>query len=118
MRKKWIATISAAMVAGNLISSMPAVYAEEQSDETVVTIAETGETSDTETVKADDTDSAYVEDSGENNTSDKEYIEALLNLKNNESQIWTYSADSDSWTLSVVSAVAYPELPDQQGCAR
>ena len=114
MRKKWIATISAAMIAGNLVSSMPAVYAEEQSDETVTT-AEAEELSGTETIEADDTDLADTENSEENEASDKEYIEALLNLKNNESQTWTYNADSDSWTLSVVSAVAYPELPDQQG---
>lgn len=45
----------------------------------------------------------------------KVYIEETLNLANNEEQEWTYSGDSDAWTLSVVSAVAYPELPDQQG---
>lgn len=45
----------------------------------------------------------------------KEYIEETLNLSNNEEQEWSYSSDTDSWTLSVVSAVAYPELPDQQG---
>ena len=28
---------------------------------------------------------------------------------------WTYSADADAWVMSIVSAVAYPELPDQQG---
>lgn len=28
---------------------------------------------------------------------------------------WTYFADADAWVMSVVSAVAYPELPDQQG---
>lgn len=48
-------------------------------------------------------------------TSDKDYIEQTLNLANNTEQEWTYSADDDAWILSVVSAVAYPELPDQQG---
>ena len=42
-------------------------------------------------------------------------IESTLNLANNEDQEWTYSADADAWVLSIVSAVAYPELPDQQG---
>lgn len=42
-------------------------------------------------------------------------IEAALNLANNEDQEWTYSKDGNAWVLSVVSAVAYPELPDQQG---
>ena len=45
----------------------------------------------------------------------KAYIEEVLNLANNTAQAWTYSADADAWVLSVVSAVAYPELPDQQG---
>ncbi|HOP11281.1 MAG TPA: hypothetical protein PK629_07305 [Oscillospiraceae bacterium] len=49
------------------------------------------------------------------NPEDKEYIENTLNLANNADQEWTYYADSDAWVLSVVSAVAYPELPDQQG---
>ena len=47
--------------------------------------------------------------------STKEYIEQTLNLANNADQEWTYSSDADAWVLSVVSAVAYPELPDQQG---
>ncbi len=46
---------------------------------------------------------------------DFEYIETTLNLANNEEQEWTYQASADAWILSVVSAVAYPELPDQQG---
>jgi len=47
--------------------------------------------------------------------SEQAYIESTLNLANNEDQEWTYAADSDAWVLSIVSAVAYPELPDQQG---
>lgn len=46
---------------------------------------------------------------------EKAYIEDTLNLANNEDQEWTYSADADAWVLSIVSAVAYPELPDEQG---
>ncbi len=45
----------------------------------------------------------------------KAYIEQTLNLAENEGQEWTYSKDADAWALSVVSAVAYPELPDRQG---
>lgn len=45
----------------------------------------------------------------------KSYIEETLNLSNNEEQEWIYFADTDAWVLSVVSAVAYPELSDQQG---
>ncbi|MCD8224393.1 MAG: hypothetical protein LUC99_06045 [Clostridiales bacterium] len=43
------------------------------------------------------------------------YIEYTLNLANNEEQTWSYERDSDAWVLSIVPAVAYPELPDQQG---
>lgn len=46
---------------------------------------------------------------------DSAYIEETLNLANNEAQEWTYDATADAWVLSAVSAVAYPELPDQQG---
>ena len=45
----------------------------------------------------------------------KEFIETTLNLKNNPDQTWTYSASGDAWTLSVVSAVAYPELAENEG---
>lgn len=45
----------------------------------------------------------------------KAYIEETLNLANNPDQEWTYNADAQAWILSIVSAVAFPELPDQQG---
>ncbi len=47
--------------------------------------------------------------------SDRETIETVLNLANNADQTWTYSDEADAWTLEPVSAVAWPELPDQQG---
>lgn len=46
---------------------------------------------------------------------EKAYIEETLNLANNADLTWTYNADADAWVMSIVSAVAYPELPDQQG---
>ncbi len=42
-------------------------------------------------------------------------IEKILNLANNTKQEWTYDKTTGAWILSIVSAVAYPELPDQQG---
>lgn len=48
-------------------------------------------------------------------TSEREAIEEALNLANNEEQEWTYSAGADTWTLSVVSAVCNPEIPEEQG---
>lgn len=59
--------------------------------------------------ETDDTAAAVVD------TETKEYIEETLNLANNADLTWTYSADADAWVMSIVSAVAYPELPDQQG---
>ncbi|MGE5628731.1 MAG: hypothetical protein ACM3X7_11595 [Solirubrobacterales bacterium] len=47
--------------------------------------------------------------------SHQEYIEKTLNLANNSNQEWTYSKDSKAWVLSVVSAVAYPEIANEQG---
>ena len=46
---------------------------------------------------------------------EKAYIEETLNLANNTDLTWTYNADADAWVMSIVSAVAHPELPDQQG---
>jgi len=43
------------------------------------------------------------------------YIEETLNLANNEEVTWSYDADADAWTMSIVSAVAYPEIEDEQG---
>ena len=48
-------------------------------------------------------------------SSDRETIETVLNLANNAEQTWSYSDGADAWTLEPVSAVAWPELPDQQG---
>ena len=58
---------------------------------------------------------AETEEDADSNGSVKAYIEETLNLANNTNQEWTYSANANAWVLSVVSAVAYPELPDQQG---
>lgn len=46
---------------------------------------------------------------------EKAYIEETLNLANNTDLTWTYNTDADAWVMSIVSAVVYPELPDQQG---
>lgn len=53
--------------------------------------------------------------STEEKSEEQSYIEETLNLANNEEQEWTYDEDSDSWTLSIVSAVVYPVIEDQQG---
>ena len=43
------------------------------------------------------------------------YIEETLNLANNDEVEWTYDSDADAWVMSIVSAVAYPEIEDEQG---
>ena len=48
-------------------------------------------------------------------TSDKEAIEAALNLANNADQEWTYNSGSDAWTLSVVMAVTNPVIEKEEG---
>lgn len=47
-------------------------------------------------------------------TDEMKAIEEALNLANMNSE-WTYSEDSDAWTLSVVTAVTSPEIEDEQG---
>ncbi len=47
--------------------------------------------------------------------SDSEYIESTLNLANNTDYTWSYDSGSDAWVMSIVSAVAYPEIEDEEG---
>ena len=47
--------------------------------------------------------------------SDKEAIEAALNLANDPDQEWTYDAGADAWTLSVVTAVTKPVIENEEG---
>ncbi|MCC8121840.1 MAG: hypothetical protein LIO42_07670 [Oscillospiraceae bacterium] len=48
-------------------------------------------------------------------SSDKEYIESTLNLANNTDYTWSYDSGADAWVMSIVSAVAYPEIEDEEG---
>lgn len=73
----------------------------------------TTSSSETETPAAEQETAATQETAAV--TSDKEYIEYTLNLANNEEQEWSYSETADAWVLSIVSAVAYPEIENQQG---
>ena len=59
--------------------------------------------------------SGSTEDTVADSSSDQEYIEEVLNLANNEEQAWTYSESADAWVMSIVSAVAYPEIEDEEG---
>ena len=57
--------------------------------------------------------SAETVDTGAANL-EKADIETALNLENIKPE-WTYSEDSDSWTMAVVTAVTNAELPEYQG---
>lgn len=98
MKKK----IVALLLMGSLCAST--VFSACGTDSSTQSANETNTVSETETSSTD----ADV-------TSDQSYIEETLNLANNEEQEWTYSADADAWVLSIVSAVAYPEIADEQG---
>ena len=71
----------------------------------------TGSVTDTSASSGSTADAA----SASTGASDRDYIEKTLNLANNSDQAWTYSSDADAWVMSIVSAVAYPEIEDEQG---
>lgn len=45
----------------------------------------------------------------------KSSIEEKLNLANNTDFTWSYDSSSDSWIMSIVTAVANPEIEEEQG---
>ena len=47
--------------------------------------------------------------------SDKEAIEAALNLANNPDQEWTYKSGADAWVLTPVIAVTNPVIENEEG---
>lgn len=55
------------------------------------------------------------ENAAQDNKEKQTEIESALNIADNDEITWTYDSQSDSWTMSVTSAVADPELPDYQG---
>ncbi len=55
----------------------------------------------------------FAEETAE--VSDKEAIEAALNLSNNPDQEWTYHSDADAWVLSPVIAVTRPVIESEEG---
>ena len=59
--------------------------------------------------------SSFAFADGAEGASDRAYIEETLNLANNETVTWSYNASADGWVMSIVPAVVYPILPDQQG---
>ncbi|MCD7754795.1 MAG: hypothetical protein LUJ09_00425 [Firmicutes bacterium] len=66
-----------------------------------------------------DTGSGDTSDSGTESqvadSTEKAYIESVLNLANNTDYTWSYDSGADAWVMSIVSAVAYPEIADEEG---
>ncbi|MCC8357896.1 MAG: hypothetical protein LJU34_08750, partial [Oscillospiraceae bacterium] len=84
------------------------------------TSSESETTDSEETALADSEETAEAADSQETSatdsvSSDKEYIEYTLNLANNTDYTWSYNSSADAWVMSIVSAVAYPEIEDEEG---
>ncbi|MCD7881969.1 MAG: hypothetical protein LUG47_09990 [Clostridiales bacterium] len=77
--------------------------------------AETEDTTDSATETAESEDTSDSVTATETTASDKEYIESVLNLANNTDYTWSYSSGADAWVMSIVSAVAYPEIEDEEG---
>lgn len=73
------------------------------------------ESTDTTSEKKENTEEIKTNKTVIKDVGSKKKIEQSLNLKNNQEQEWSYSQDKDAWTLSVVTAVANPEIEDQQG---
>ncbi|MCD7738494.1 MAG: hypothetical protein LUH58_05565 [Lachnospiraceae bacterium] len=90
----------------------------------VISLAACGSSStDTETAEAQDAGTESTESEGADTAgtevqtvvSDKEYIESALNLANNTDYTWSYDSSAGAWVMSIVSAVAYPEIEDEEG---
>ncbi|MCD7716753.1 MAG: hypothetical protein LUI39_09925 [Lachnospiraceae bacterium] len=103
MKKKWLSVF----LAGTLCLSGLAAPLSSSAEEEIST-AEAANEAGAADSSSDTTDVTTA-------VSDQDYIEETLNLANNEDQTWTYQESADAWVLSIVSAVAYPELPDEQG---
>ncbi len=95
--------VMAALLSASLVVSMAGCG---------TTTSDSVESTESAEATSDEEDVVYADVSDDY---DQDYIEETLNLANNEEQEWTYSADADAWTLSIVMAVAYPEVEDEQG---
>ena len=101
-------TKALSLVLAGSLACAGAAYGQETTEYPVMETESQNETNSTDSkVSTGSTNPTSVEEQA--------YIEETLNLANNEDVTWTYMADADAWVMSIVSAVAYPELPDQQG---
>ena len=117
MRKKAAAVLICAAMTVSMLAgcSDSSTVSDEETSSPEETAEETSETSSEEADADAEEDSDAAESSSAAVVSEKDYIEETLNLANNEEQEWTYTESADAWVLSIVTAVVYPELVDQQG---
>ncbi len=100
MRRRMIALAAAGLLAGT--GSVSHVTAMAEDTETV-------------TEAAENTDEGSEVQPEATSDEEKAEIEAALDLAQNEEVTWTYNSENDAWIMSIVSAVADPELADYQG---
>ncbi len=79
----------------------------------VLSLAACGST--TSETEATETQEAAAATEAQEILSEKEYIEYTLNLANNTDYTWSYDSGADAWVMSIVSAVVYPEIADEEG---
>ena len=114
-RKKFLALITTAALATSMVACTGTSTTSTDSTQTSEDTATTEESEvTTEETTEEDTEEAT---SSLEATSEEEraYIEETLNLANNEEVTWTYNSDADAWVMSIVTAVAYAEIEDEEG---
>lgn len=109
--------IVAILLAGSLVT---ATACGSESTNTQSSVSESTNESETSAVSQEASTTESVEETDTTTvpaTTDEEraYIEETLNLANNTEYTWSYDSEADAWVMSIVSAVAYPELEDEQG---
>ena len=111
MMKRNIRRLAACTLVLSLMTCMAAGAAETEAGSAAQNTAEESLSGD----RAAGITTAGITAAGITTAGEQAFIEETLNLANNDDVTWSYSSDADAWVMSIVSAVAYPELPDQQG---
>lgn len=123
MKKKKILTLlTTAALTASIVGCSGAASNTTSSTDTTGSASESSEdaaedltqtSADNETV--DESESTATSSLEATSAEERAYIEETLNLANNEEVTWTYDADADAWIMSIVTAVAYAEIEDEEG---